>query len=321
MDKYGDPVRGEIRSSAYRRVSHGLFLPLVSGLSAEVEQRRELEAWRLVLPTDAAFTHVTAAALYGWWLPRLPAFVPVFAAMGPCAGRPRRAGLICSRLAREGEGERDPVLRDGFVVDTPDEVLLRAARDLGLLDLVVMIDSARRLGDVTDASLHAICRSSRPGVTRLRRACSYSDPRSESPWETVLRLFHVLAGIPVEPQVDLFDADGSFVARADLLVRGTAFVHEYDGSVHDQARRRTLDLRRDRRMADAGLVRRGFTAPDLLVQPGVTLHELDRALGRPHRPKRLREWLNWLESSCYSPVGRKRLRNRWQITGHWSQTA
>ena len=312
-------MRGEIRSSTHRRVSHGLFLPVARGLSREIELQRELAAWRLVLPADSVFTHVTAAWLYGWWLPNLPEFVPVFAAMGRGSNRPRRAGLVCSRLEREQPPRQ--LVRQGFCVDTAEEVLLRSARDLGLLDLVVLIDSARRAGDVSESSLADMCRTSRPGVTRLRRAVSHSDPRSESPWETVLRLFHVLVGIPVDPQVELFDAQGTFVARGDLVVRGSTAVHEYDGAVHDEPRRRTDDLRRDRRLHAAGFTRRGFTAPDLVGQPAVTLHELDRALGRQHRPERLRQWRRWLMSSCYSSAGRTRLRNRWQISGHWSQTA
>jgi hypothetical protein len=175
-------------------------------------------------------------------------------------------------------------------------------------------------GDVTREALEEFCKTSRPGVRRLRRALSFADGRSESAWETILRVFHVLAGIPVEPQVELFDAEGRFVARVDLLVCGTNFAHEYDGAVHDGRARRTPDLRRGRRLVEAGIVRRGFTAPDLLRDARTTLHELDRAVGRPHRASRLRRWSLWLEYSCYSPTGRRRLRNRWLMRGEWSRT-
>ncbi|MCW2765386.1 MAG: hypothetical protein JWO11_1345 [Nocardioides sp.] len=317
MHDENGPLRGEIRSAAFRRVSHGLFLPIAEGLDHRAEELRELAAWRLVLPEDAVFTHVTAASLYDWWLPPLPEFVPVFAAMGLLSNRPRRAGLICSRLDRESSCQ----VRHGHLVDSPEEVLLRAARDLGLLDLVVLIDSALRKGDVTPASLAAICETSRPGVRRLRRAASFSDGRAESAWETLLRLFHVLAGIVVEAQAKLVDAEGRFVARVDLLVQGTNSVHEYDGAVHDEPRRRTNDLRRGRRIVEVGVVRRGFTAPDLVQHPLVTLQEIDRAVGRVHRPGRLRRWTAWLEHSCYSTTGRRRLQNRWLMKGRWSQTA
>jgi hypothetical protein len=311
------PVRGEIRSADFRRVSHGLFLPIVPNTDRHREWFRELSAWQLVLPDDAVFTHVTAAALYGWWLPPLPEFVPVFAAVGLDSNRPRRAGLICSRLDRSAV----PQVRHGFLVDSPEEVLLRAARDLGLLDLVVMIESALRAGDVTTASLAAFCTTSRPGVRRLRVAAGFADGRAESAWEVLLRLFHEFAGIPVDPQAELLDDQGRFVARVDLLVRGTNCAHEYDGAVHEERTRRTQDRRRDRRIAEIGVIRRGYTAPDLVHQPRVTLQELDRAIGRPHRPTRLRRWTTWLEHSCFSELGRRRLQNRWLMNGHWAQSA
>ena len=190
MDDELAPIRGEIRSPGFRRVSHGLFLPLSPGLDSREEWRRELSAWRLVLPADAAFTHITAAALYDWWLPQLPEFVPVFAATRLDDNRPRRAGLSCSRLDQPSQGQ----VRYGLPVDSPHEVLLRAARDLGLLDLVVLVDAALHLGDVSPESLADFCRSSRPGVRRLRVAVGLADGRSESAWETALRLFHRVRG-------------------------------------------------------------------------------------------------------------------------------
>src|SRR3954465_14930074 len=102
-------------------------------LSAVDEHLRDLRAWRLVLPPDAVFTHVTAASLYDWWLPRLPEHVPTFAATG-AKNRPPRAGLVCSRWDAVAVG----VERHQLPVDHPGEVLLRTARDLAVLDLVPM---------------------------------------------------------------------------------------------------------------------------------------------------------------------------------------
>ncbi len=314
------PLRGEIRQAGFRRISHGLYQPMRRGLDQHTETLRDLAAWRLVLPPDAVFTHVTAAELYGWWLPRMPEFVPVFAAADLKSNRPRRPGLIVSRLDREGA----PLTRSDLPVDSAEEVLLRAARDLGLLDLVVMLDSALRLEDVHPPALAEVCASRRPGVRRLRVACSVADGRSESPWETLLRLFHVLAGVDVLPQQNLLDDAGRFVARADLLVCGTNFVHEYDGGHHLDKAQQGRDLRRARRLLETPYVRRGYTGDDLLRQPLVTLQELDRALGRPHRPGRLGPWRRWVADSTHSSAGRRRLQNRWlKVNGiaDWSQTA
>jgi hypothetical protein len=319
-----EPIRGQIRVAGFRRVSHGLYLPLGDQADRRQEWLRDLDAWRLVLPPGAVFTHVTAAALYGWWLPQLPDYVPVFAATDLDGSRPRRPGLICSRLDRAAQVDAAPVVRHGQPVDLPEEVLLRAARDLAMLDLVPLVDSALRSGDTTADSLARFCATTRPGVRRLRLAASLADPRSESAWETVLRLFHVLAGIEVEPQVELFDPAGTFLARVDLLLTGTNNVHEYDGGGHRKRDRQRTDLRRERRLAGTPYARRGFTSEELVRYPLVMLAEIDRALGRKHRPSRVRLWRRWVSEATLSPDGRRRLMNRWmRLSGitDWSQTA
>jgi hypothetical protein len=285
------------------------------GLAAREERLRDLAAWLLVLPPDAVFTHVTAAWLYGWWLPQLPDEVPVFAAT-TADTRPRRPGLICSRLESVAVG----LTLNGLPVDAPAAVLLRAARDLAILDLVPMIDAALRFGDVSRAELDELAHSGKAGSRRLREALALADRRSESAWETLLRIFHEVAGVLVEPQAVIRDAEGAFVARADLLVVATGDLHEYDGAVHDAPSQRVRDLRRSRRLAEVGRVRRGFTASDLVRHPGVTMEELDRIVGQAHDPERLQAWATYLNQSCLTVAGRLRLQNRWCTTRHWSQT-
>jgi hypothetical protein len=287
----------------------------LGGLAAREERLRDLAAWLLVLPPDAVFTHVTAAWLYGWWLPRLPDEVPVFAAT-TAHTRPRRAGLICSRLKSVAEG----LTLHGLPVDAPGAVLLRAARDLAILDLVPMIDAALRFGDVEWDELEELAHSGKAGSRRLREALALADHRSESAWEAILRIFHVIAAVAVEPQVDIRDEQGQFVARADLVVIATGDLHEYDGSVHDKPRQRARDLRRSRRLEEIGRVRRGFTASDLTTYAAVTMQELDRIVGRPHDPERTQAWSTYLNQSCLTAAGRIRLQNRWNTTRHWSQT-
>ncbi|WP_426244567.1 hypothetical protein [Nocardioides sp. LHG3406-4] len=301
------PIRGEVRVADYRRVSHGLFLRLRDGLGDDEEFRRDLAAYLLVLPADAVFTHVTAARLLGWRLPQLPEQVPVFAAVQGDR-RPRRPGLICSRLVREPE----PRIMHGLPVDAAEEILLRAARDLGILDLVIMIDSALELGHLAPAAMERLLETRRPGVARLRAAYGLATERCESAGETLLRLFHDAMEIAVRPQVELRDGSGRLIGRADLLVGGTTFVHEYDGAGHRDKLQHRADLRRERGWTGTPYVRRGFTLDDLLNHPGVVMHELDRALGRPHLVSRLRVWRRMVDNSLYAEPGRARVMNRWR---------
>ena len=302
------PIRGEVRLVGYRRVSFGLFLECREGLTADEERLRDLHALLLVLPGSAVYTHLTAAWLYGWRLPKLPDQVPVFAAADVADPRPRRPGLICSRITRK----RKRRMRRGLPVDEPEEVLLRLARDLGLLDLLIVLDSAIRNKDVDARRMEAVLASRRPGVRMLREAWRRADRRSESAGETVLRTFHEAMDVPVQPQVDIFDEAGRHLGRADLVVVGKPWLHEYDGDHHRGKDQRTVDLRRDRGFAGTSYVRRGFVLDDLLNHAAVVMHELDRALDRPHDVRRLRRWKALVANSLYSDAGRDRLLNRWR---------
>jgi hypothetical protein len=315
-----EAIRGEVRLAGHVRVSHGLFLPIVAGLTAEAAFERELRAWQLVLPKSAVFTHVTAARLYGWALPKLPTSVPVFAAVQGDRSRPQRAGLVYSRLVRS----TTPQLVHGLPVDSPEEVLLRAARDFGLLDLLVLVDSARRHGRVKRRRMAEILASGRPGVRMLRMAWTLSDHRADSGPETLLRAFHVAMDVPVTPQAVLRDEHGNVVGQADLLVVGTKRLHEYDGAVHRGKAQQRVDLRRTRALTEAGYVRHGYTLDDVLNQSLTVMHELDRMLDRPHLMSRFRRWRTLVDNSLFSPRGQERILNRWRRLGgivDWSETA
>lgn len=307
MDHQSDiPIRGQMRIRGFRRVSHGLFLTDVPGLSDGVEWRRDLRAWLDVLPLGAVFTGATAARLRGWALPNLPEQTPIFAATGGDS-RPRRPGLVCSRLTRSSPAK----VAQGLPVDGAEETLLRCARDFNRLDLRILLESARRAGDVDADRMEAILASQRPGVRLLRSAWRASTGKSDSGGESVLQEFHDVIEVPYEAQRKLYDGAGQLLAKADLWIVGTNRLHEYDGAVHRTASAHRADLRRERGLQRGRYLRRGFTLDDLLNHALVTMHEIDRDLGRPHRMRRYRTWLTLVEQSMYSPAGRERVMNRW----------
>jgi hypothetical protein len=315
-----EAIRGEVRLAGHRRVSHGLFLPLRSGLSSKDEFLRDLRAWQRVLPEGTVFTHITGAKLRGWPLPKLPEQVPVFAAAEGDPARPQRPGLIFSRLVRAAE----PDLSDGIPVDKPEEILLRAARDFGLLDLVILVDSARRAGDIDERRMQNVLATSRPGVRMLRMAWSLSDARADSAGETILRLFHVVIEVPVEPQAELIGEEGQVIGHADLLIVGTRELQEYDGECHRDHRQHRKDLRRERGLSGSSYHRHGYVLDDLLNFPATLMHEIDRMLGRPHRMARVRRWQRLVQNSMYAETGRERVLNRWRrVNGiiDWSKPA
>lgn len=290
-------MRGRMRGNAWTQVTHGIY---------RTGDGSDLAAWQLTIPVGGRFTHLTAAGALGWWLPPLPSRLPVLAAVPAASMRPAREGL---RVVRADPAVA-PLAHGELRVDAPAEILLNSARDLSLLDLVLLIDGALHRGDVSVDELGAIAATRRRGNRALRAALPLADGRSESAWESVLRLMHVTCGAQVEPQRELFGEAGDFIARADLWLVGTCSIHEYDGGVHLSRDQQQADLTRARRLADGGWVRRGYTSRDLLRQPIGILRDIDRALGRAHDPSRVRAWHSMLAASLFTRSGAQRLLTR-----------
>jgi hypothetical protein len=283
-------------------VSYGLYAPATARELAE-----DLAAWQMVLPRTAAFSHLTAARLSGWWLPASIEH-PVFAAMTTTAGGPHRQGLYVCR--HPGPVAINVV--DGLRVTTAEETLLAAARDLGVLDLVIMADSALRLGHCTLTSLKIVAGQHRRGGPLLRTVIPVLDARSESAWESVMRVLHQAAEIPVTPQYEIFDAAGRFVARADLWIQGTRRIHEYDGAVHRDRKVHESDLTRDRALVAAGWQRYGYTASQLLNEGAALIAQVDRLLGRAWEPQRRTAWDELIANLLFGHRGRARAHRQWR---------
>jgi very-short-patch-repair endonuclease len=297
------PILGRQRLRSWDRLSHGLYVP-------KAPPRRlvdDLRAWSLVLPATAAFTHLTAAELVGWWLPEAPPH-PAFVALRKTDPRPRRNGLY---VCRHPNPFPFTVTADGLKITTPAETLLACARDLGSLDVVILADSALREGDVTVSELRIAANQRRRGAPKLRQVIPLLDKRSESAWESAMRVLHLAADIPVEPQHEIFDEDGRFVARVDLLIKGTRRIHEYDGAVHREAEVHQRDLKRERNLILGDWQRLGFTSAHLRNEGAMIIKDVDALLGRPWDSRRLQAWEGLLNESMFRRPGRARVLRRW----------
>ncbi len=293
QDLHSHPARQGARKD-WVLVSRGVHRPRFTDSPLVAD----LSGWQLLLPATGCFTHLTGALIRGWSMPPLPSALPAFAAMCREDRRPRRRGLVISR--HPNPIEYDDV--DGLRVARAPEILLAAARHLGLIDLVVLVDAALRRGDCTAVELQSAAEQRRRGAPGLRRAVTYADARSESPWESVLRLLHQLCDVPVESQ---YWIDRSI--RADLRISGTTRLPEYDGAGHRDAAQHAKDLARDRRLHQLGWERYGYTSPVLLHDGLSVLRDADDALGREHEPARIRPWHAALAESLFTPAGTERL--------------
>jgi hypothetical protein len=303
MTDLREPVLGRRRGGRWTKLSHGLYKP-----ATDISGRHEdLMGWRLVLPPSAGFTHLTAAEEFGWWLPPVPEDLPVLVSMNDRESRPQRDGLLVTRHARPPAA----TMRGGLPLVPAAEALLACARDLRLLDMVVLTDAALHMGTCSPDELRDVASQRRRGAPMLRRALRLADGRSESAWESMLRMLHEACDVRVQPQFEVFDDSGLLLGRADLWIKGTRALQEYDGADHLKRPRQRKDLQRGRRLGNSDWMRRGYTSQDVLMQGIGILRDADAALGRSHRPDRIRVWNALLMDSLFTPSGTERFRRLW----------
>ncbi|QKE83976.1 type IV toxin-antitoxin system AbiEi family antitoxin domain-containing protein [Arthrobacter sp. NEB 688] len=190
------------------------------------EQRLALRT-RAVLRTrgtDVA-SHQSALALHGLPLVDLP--LDVVDVLG-ASRRTRSAGGLRIH-PRDGASH---VVADGYrcvpVAHALAQVVVRSGVQAGLVPVDAALHAGRVSREELGAALAAVAR--RPAQQlRAESVTARCSALSESPGETLARLFLVDAGFEVRAQVPVTDEDG-LVGRVDLLVEGRVVV-EFDGAL------------------------------------------------------------------------------------------
>lgn len=225
-------------------------------------------AYQLALPEDRAFSHLTAAML--WGLP-LPTAVETAAAKDDAPlhviartgdGAAVRRGVTGHR-GLEWRAVASPPGCGLRVVDVADTWCDLGELRRGLLstaDLVVAGDAAvaildRRAGRAAGVAVLAAAlrgRNRPRGAVALRLALTQVRAGVRSPMETRARLMFVRAGFP-EPEVNtaLTNHEGEWLAEGDLVWRRQRVVGEYQGEDHADRARRSGDAFR-RAQVEAG---------------------------------------------------------------------
>lgn len=210
---------------------------------------------------DPVFSHWSAALIHG-----LPVWgQPLGKVAVARAGQVQRSGtsqLIKFDVWPLGHHEAEVV--DGLRVTSPARTIVDIARTTTEAAGVVVADAALHRGLVTPDLLDAalVGAAGRAGIRRARATIRATDARSESVAESRSRLFFRDHDLPEpETQVDIFDADGRFVARVDFLWRDLGVIGECDGlgkyvdGADETEVRRRLAYEKDR---DAALMALGY---------------------------------------------------------------
>lgn len=220
---------------------------------------RALVRAALLVRPDGSLSHVTGsrvhrlAGLPRWTPDEWPHLIlPVGQTFNNCSGLRLHAGL------RPGE----QVTRDGLPVTS----LARAVYDMGTVlaldDLVCLVDSALRAGWKAEPT-------GRRMPKRLQTALSLADGRSESAFETLVRLLLVRAGLAPETlQLKVFDQNGRLYARLDMAWPSVKVGLEADGrEYHDLPEALHRDRLRANRLAENGWKIFRVTWEDLVRHP------------------------------------------------------
>ncbi|MGH3473314.1 MAG: hypothetical protein ACRDOT_00215 [Aeromicrobium sp.] len=294
--------RAVLRGPDFHQPANGVSI--LASEAADLETR--CRAVAMVLADGAVFTHLTSAQLRGWWLPPLDD-LPLIAGTDGEAPHHDRRGVYVRRCDIPA-GHRC-LVRD-LPVASAAWTIVELAEHLELIDLVAVIDCAVHLRHTTVEEIRSTMRAGRRGVRVLRRALDICDGRSESRWETVLRLLHVLSGIEVEAQLVVRNAFDVIVARADLWIIGTRRLAEYDGADHRDRQQHRQDLKREKGLSRLGFERYGYTAAEILGDPARIVTDAEEARGLPHDPSRIGLWMREADRSSLSRRGLAALRRR-----------
>jgi very-short-patch-repair endonuclease len=259
-----------LRGSAWRRLGSELYC--WEGVKEDAWLR--LAAWRRLLPREAVFTGTTAAWLMGLDLDPIH---PVEAVVPPLSNTRSRPGLTVRRCqVAPSEIVTIRKLRTTNLLWTLADVCLRYPA----IEALIAIDMALRARLTNSVALgqYAGTARGRPGAGRLRFLSGLAAP-AESPMETRLRWLLIQARLPQpEVQTNLLDADGRFVARADIYYPAARLVLEYDGRNHRD--RLVDDDRRQNLLVNAGFRLLRFTAADIHNRPEVVESQVRGALMR-----------------------------------------
>ena len=260
-------TRSGIRDDGVR-VTRGAYVSRAVALSVLHACRAAAQ----VLPPDAVFSDLTAAALLGAPVPhRWPLHVTVPVGVA----RPQRSRIRAH--ARDLLPE-DVVVRGGLRITSGPRTLLDLSTAMPRDELVAVGDALYRAGHLDHERL--LARLDRAagsrGIVTARHVTPLLTPLAASRPESLFRYWLLDSALPdPRPQVPVLDRWGREVAHADLGYEEWKVALEYDGRHHAETRQFGRDLERYSLMAAGGWLLLRFGAPHLFRRPAV----VDRVAG------------------------------------------
>jgi hypothetical protein len=238
------------------RVTRGAYVSRAIPLSI----REACVAAQAVLPPKAAFSHLTAAALFEAPVPHT---WPLAVTVPPGVYRPRRQRMqVHVRDLLPG----DTALLRGVTVTSGPQTWLDLSAVLPPEELVAVGDSLFRGGHLDADRLRARLEraAGTRGIAEARRCAAMLTPLAASRPESILRYWLLASDLPdPEPQVAILDRWGREVAHSDLGYATWKVSIEYEGRHHADPRQFGRDLERYSLMSSTGWLHLRFGARHL----------------------------------------------------------
>lgn len=225
-----------------------------------------IDATLAIAPIGAVVSGPSSLILWRSPVPERLLREPVEITLPPDGFHISRPGVTCRRRHLDP----DHVTRwEGRPVTSPVRVVIDLAAHLHSAELVAVADDFLRRGLLAQEFLrywaHRLRR--RHGIGRVREIVDYVDPRAESPRESMMRYILWRAGyVDLQPNVEIHNAAGDFLARGDLVDVKHKIVVEYDGAHHLTRSGQANDAHRRLRLVTDGWLEVTVVAEDLFPE-------------------------------------------------------
>jgi hypothetical protein len=268
--------RARLRGSGYVRLAHDFF----ARLDDAVDLREKLLLLHTLLPDDAAFSHLTAAALLG---AHVDAPQRHHVVLTPRRVLPQRAEFVVHSRQITPD---DVVVHRELRLTSGPQTFLDLAALLPAEELVAVGDALYRGGQLSPEGLALrLKRADRVrGVVRARECAPLLSPLAASRPESLVRYWLATSDLPDPvPQIPIHDSWGREVAHADLGYEEWKIALEYEGLQHAERDQFGRDIDRYSLMAADGWLTLRFATRHLT--PWIVVDRTRRALlNRGWRP-------------------------------------
>lgn len=196
-------------------------------LSVRERHQQDVRAALAGRADGAVVSHLSAAAFHGLPLPSKLDTVWL-TRPGRRGGGHHRSGI---QVVRAPLQVSEWGWQEDLKVTTMDRTTIDIARNESFVMGVMVADAALR-GGCTPGQLRAALERARrwPGMAKARQVVDFADARSESPYESWMRvLLSELDLGELTPQLVINDEHGNFVARVDAALEDRKVAFEYDG--------------------------------------------------------------------------------------------